>query len=286
MKRQSFIVLMVLFFTIGIAAGCSNSANEPVQGQDKPGNTPDKTNGMIRLATTTSTKDSGLLDQLIPAFTQKYGIEVQVLAQGTGQAIKTGEMGDVDVILVHARSAEDQFVAEKHGVNRRDVMYNDFVVLGPADDPAGIKGMDVTNAMKKLSEGKAKFISRGDDSGTHKKEKSLWSKAQIKPSGDWYLSVGKGMGDTLIMTNELQAYTLSDRGTYLSMKDKLNLKVLVEGDKLLFNPYGIIAVNPEKHPGVNFQGAMKLIQFITSDEGKKIITEFKVNGEQLFYIDK
>lgn len=234
------------------------------------------------LATTTSTRDSGLLDRLLPVFQEKTGLKVKVLAVGTGQAIKIGEMGDCDVILVHARAAEDQFVADGYGVNRRDVMYNDYILVGPAADPARVKGLSIKEALTGLAQGKGTFISRGDDSGTHKKELELWQNVGIKPQGQWYKAVGKGMADTLIMANELGAYTLADRGTYASMKDRLNLEALVFGDAALFNPYGVIAVNPERHPDINYQGAMDFIAFITSAEAKQIINGYKVNGEQLF----
>lgn len=237
------------------------------------------------LATTTSTRDSGLLDRLLPIFEKEEGIKVKVLAVGTGQAIKIGEMGDCDVILVHARAAEDKFVADGFGVNRRDVMYNDFVLVGPATDPAGVKGLPVLDALKVLAEGKGIFLSRGDDSGTHQKEMELWQRAGIKPQGRWYKAVGKGMGDTLVMADELDAYTLADRGTYASMKDRLGLEALVTGEPILFNPYGVIAVNPDRHPGVNYRGAMAFIEFITSPQAKKVINDYKVNGEQLFHAE-
>ncbi len=234
------------------------------------------------LATTTSTRDSGLLDHLLPVFEAKTGYKVKVLAVGTGQAIKIGEMGDCDVILVHSRAAEDKFVADGYGVNRRDVMYNDYILVGPGNDPARIKGLSVKEALRALARGKGVFISRGDDSGTHKKELELWASVGIKPEGQWYKAIGKGMGDTLIMANELGAYTLTDRGTYASMKTRLDLEPLVFGDEALFNPYGVIAVNPERHPAVNYEGAMAFIEFITSAEAKEIINGYVVNGEQLF----
>lgn len=234
------------------------------------------------LATTTSTRDSGLLDHLLPVFEAKTGYKVKVLAVGTGQAIKIGEMGDCDVILVHSRAAEDKFVADGYGVKRRDVMYNDYILVGPGNDPARIKGLSVKEALRALARGKGVFISRGDDSGTHKKELELWASVGIKPEGQWYKAIGKGMGDTLIMANELGAYTLTDRGTYASMKARLDLEPLVFGDEALFNPYGVIAVNPERHPAVNYEGAMAFIEFITSAEAKEIINGYVVNGEQLF----
>ncbi|MGE5580905.1 MAG: substrate-binding domain-containing protein [Bacillota bacterium] len=237
------------------------------------------------LATTTSTVDSGLLNYLLPVYEKERGIKVKVLSLGTGQAIKTGEMGDCDVLLVHARAAEDKFVAAGFGINRRDVMHNDFIFVGPAGDPAGIKGLAVLKAMENLVQGKAKFISRGDNSGTYQREMELWEKAGIKPAGPWYLSVGKGMGDTLVMANELQAYTLTDRGTFASMKERLKLQILVEGDPMLLNPYGVIAVNPAKYPEVNYKEAMAFIGFLTSAKGRKLINSYKVNGEQLFQAD-
>lgn len=279
MKKIISLVLIYLLFLF--AAGCSQKET-PVKPQENTSSGEEK---VLVLSTTTSTKDSGLLDNVIlPAFEKKTGYKVKVLSQGTGQALKTGELGDCDVVLVHSRSAEDKFVADGFGVERRDVMYNDYVVVGPSADPAGIKGMAALEAFKKLEQNKkAEFISRGDDSGTHKKEKELWDKAGIKAEGSWYLAVGKGMGDTLIMTNEKNGYTIADRGTYASMKDKLGLVVLVEGDQLLLNPYGVIAVNPEKHPGVNNEGAIEFIEFITSDEAKQLINSYEVNGQQLFY---
>ena len=191
------------------------------------------------LATTTSTKDSGLLNQLLPIFEAEEGIKVKVIAVGTGQAIKTGEMGDCDVILVHARAAEDKFVDDGYGVHRRDVMYNDFILVGPKEDPAHVQGLPILEALQVIAKGKGIFVSRGDDSGTHKKELELWQKAGIKPQGKWYKAVGKGMGDTLVMTNELGAYTLADRGTYAAMKKRLALVSLVYGETALFNPYGV-----------------------------------------------
>lgn len=240
--------------------------------------------GTLTLATTTSTRDSGLLDHLLPVFEQQTGLEVKVLAVGTGQAIKYGELGDCDVILVHNRASEDQFVDEGYGIGREDVMYNDFVIVGPAHDPAGVRGMGILEALQTLADSNGTFVSRGDDSGTHKKEFELWNELDHTPAGKWYLSVGKGMGDTLIMTNELQAYTLSDRGTYASMKQGLEMEVLVEGDPLLLNPYGVIAVNPELHQGINFDGAEAFIAFLISDQVREIISNYVVNGEQLFSV--
>lgn len=239
----------------------------------------------LRLATTTSTENSGLLAELLPAFEQANDCQVDVIAVGTGKAIKLGETGDVDVILVHARSKEDKFVAAGYGVDRRDVMYNDFVILGPESDPAGIRGgKDAAAAMGKIAAAKATFVSRGDDSGTHTREKQLWKAAGIAPQGDWYLEAGRGMGEVIIMADERQGYTLSDRGTYLAFMAKTPLKVMVEGDKRLFNPYGVIMVNPQKHPHVKVELAKKFMDFLTSDQARKLITGYKRGGEQLFYV--
>jgi len=238
----------------------------------------------LRLATTTSTENSGLLGVLLPPFEEKYGIKVDVIAVGTGKALALGENGDVDVVLVHARAAEDKFIEEGYGVNRRDVMFNDFIILGSSDDPAEIKGeSNVILALKKIANRKAYFISRGDDSGTHKKEKILWQNAKISPEGKWYMEIGQGMSATLQVTNEKQAYALCDRGTFLAYKNKIDLIILSEGDALLFNPYGIMAVNPARYPQAKYMEAMQLIAWVTSVEGQKIIGEYKKEGEILFH---
>lgn len=266
-------ILKKLFFTMALLlAATSVHAAEP---------------RVVRLATTTSTANSGLLDHLLPAFEQRCECKVHVIAVGTGKALKLGEDGNVDVVLVHAREAEDAFVAVGHGVNRRDVMYNDFVLIGPADDPAAVKKeKDVVQAMHKIAQSRAKFVSRGDDSGTHQMEKSYWQHAGMKLTDvedkPWYLSAGQGMGEVLTMAAEMRAYTLTDRGTYLSYRRKLGLPILFEGDAHMFNPYGIIAVNPEKYPEINYRGAMRLIDWITSKQGQRLIASFKVDGEPLF----
>lgn len=240
--------------------------------------------GDIRMSTTTSTDNSGLLKVLLPNYEAKCGCRVQVISVGTGKALKLAENGDVDVTLVHARPAEDAFMAAGHGVNRRDVMYNDFVIVGPGDDPAGIRGMkDVVEAMRKLKQAGVRFVSRGDDSGTHKMELSYWKLVGVEPGGPAYLSAGQGMGEVLTMSASLRAYTLTDRATYAAYRSRTGLAILVEGDPRLYNPYGIIAVNPKKYPGVNYRGAMTLIEWITSAEGQKLIADFKVDGVQLFF---
>lgn len=245
--------------------------------------------GKLILATTTSTQDSGLLDYLLPNFEEQTGVKVDVIAVGTGQAIELGENGDADVLLVHARAREDDFMAAGHGVRREDVMYNDFVIVGPEADPAGIKGLtDAAEAFKKLAESETPFISRGDDSGTHTKELSIWKKAEIEPAGDWYVSAGQGMGEVLTMSDEQQAYTLSDRATYLARsKEGLKLVVLVEGDKALFNPYGVIAVNPDKNANIQADLANQFIDWLISVPTQEMIGEFGKEefGQSLFVPD-
>lgn len=251
---------------------------------------------VLRLATTTSTADSGLLDAILPDFEEKYNARVDVVAVGTGQALEIGAKGDADVVLVHARAREDKFVADGDGVNRLDVMYNDYIVVGPTTDPAGISGATLAKeAFAKMAEAQAPFASRGDDSGTHTKEKSIWAAAGITPTVDsgWYLSVGQGMGETLLFANEKLAYTLADRGTWLSMQEKLPaLTVLVggvtidqNGDKALLNPYGVIPVNPEKHPGVNFELATKFAEWLTAAATQQMIGDYGKDkfGQPLFY---
>lgn len=238
---------------------------------------------MLRMATTTSTDNSGLLQYLLPEFEKDAQHKVQVIAVGTGKALKMGTDGDVDIVLVHAPGAEKKFVDSGAGVKRFPVMYNDFVIVGSKTDPAKISDdKNVIEALKKIATTKSMFVSRGDDSGTHKKELKLWQAASIQPGEPWYREAGQGMGKVLLMASELQAYTMTDRGTWLAMKDKLDLKIVSEGDAGLFNPYGIIAVNPDKHSHVNHRAANDLINWITSDKGQKMISEFKVGGEQLF----
>jgi tungstate transport system substrate-binding protein len=240
--------------------------------------------GVIRLSTTTSTENAGLLQTLLPAFEARTGTRVHVISVGTGKALEMAKNGDVDVTLVHARPSEDKFVAEGYGVNRRDVMYNDFIIVGPASDPAGVKGSrDVLKALKKIIDSRARFISRGDNSGTDQMEKAYWQALGAKPAGSAYVSAGLGMGEVLHMAAEMQAYTLTDRATYGAYRAKTGLVVGVEGDPKMFNPYGIIAVNPAKHKSVNYNGAMQLIEWITSDEGQKKIASFRVDGLQLFF---
>ncbi|MCU6433109.1 substrate-binding domain-containing protein [Undibacterium sp. Jales W-56] len=239
---------------------------------------------VVRLSTTTSTENSGLLKAILPEFESRSHTKVQVISVGTGKALELAKNGDVDVTLVHARAAEDKFIADGHGVNRRDVMYNDFIIVGPVEDPAGVKASrDVVAALRKITTAKAKFISRGDNSGTDQMEQAYWKEAGTKPAGSAYVSAGLGMGEVLTMAAQLQAYTLTDRATYGAYKAKTGLAVLVEGDPKMFNPYGIIAVNPAKYKDINFRGANALIEWMTSAEGQKKIAEFKVDGQQLFF---
>ena len=241
----------------------------------------------IIVATTTSTQDSGLFDYLLPLFTQKTGITVKVLAQGTGQALDTGRRGEADVVFVHAKWAEQRFLAEGAGV-QFGVMYNDFVLVGPKSDPAGIKDMkDVARALKTVKDKAATFISRGDRSGTHLAELMLWNKDVgidiEKERGSWYTSIGQGMGAALHMAAAGKGYVLSDRGTWISLQNKGDLQILVEGEKRMFNQYGVILVNPAKHPNGKREFGQAFIDWLVSPDGQKAIANFKINGEQLFY---
>jgi tungstate transport system substrate-binding protein len=259
------------------ALGAIVIATPPAFAQDKS----------IVVASTTSTQDSGLFEYLLPLFKKKTGITVKVVAQGTGQALDTGRRGDADVVFVHAKSAELKFLAEGQGVKRYPVMYNDFVLIGPKSDPAGIKGMrDVAKAFTTIKDKKADFISRGDRSGTNIAELKLWKDAGIdiaKDKGPWYKSIGQGMGAALNTAGAGNAYVLSDRGTWIHFKNKGDLQILVEGDKRMFNQYGVMLVNPAKHPNVKKDLGQQFIDYLISPEGQKDISNSKINGEQLFY---
>ncbi len=241
----------------------------------------------LRIATTTSTNDSGLMDQILPLFEEEYNVEVELIAVGTGEALKLGESGDVDLVLVHARAKEDEFVANGFGVNRQDVMYNDFVILGPANDPANIATLtDINKVLQQIVQSEALFVSRGDGSGTYLREMALWAEAGIEPSGDWYQSVGQGMGAALTIAEQQQAYILSDRGTYLKrMAEGLQLTILFAGNPRLRNPYGVIAVNPALHEGIEAKMATNFINWIISPEVQTAIAAYRINGEQLFFTD-
>ena len=240
---------------------------------------------VIRLATTSSTKDSGLLDVLLPLFEKEYGIRVNVVSVGSGAALELARKGDADVVLSHARTLEDAFIAEGYGLNDQEIMYNDFILLGPPDDPAKVKGKTIVEAFRKIGLQKALFISRGDESGTHIREARLWELAEIRPDTGWFKESRAGMFKTLLIASHEKRYCLSDRGTYLSNRDKLNLQILVESDTQLFNPYRVIAVNPEKVQGVNYGGAMAFIDFMASPKTQAIIGKYGVSelGQQIFH---
>jgi tungstate transport system substrate-binding protein len=241
----------------------------------------------IVVASTTSTQDSGLFGHILPLFKARTGIDVKVVAQGTGQALDTGRRGDADVVFVHAKPAEEKFLAEGFGVKRYPVMYNDFILIGPKGDPAGIKGSkDIVAALKTLKDKGIAFISRGDKSGTHQAELNLWKLAGIDISaekGPWYKEIGQGMGAALNTASALNAYVLADRGTWLSFRNRGELVIAVEGDKRLFNQYGVMLVSPQKHPSVKKELGQQFIDWLVSSEGQKAIADYKIGGEQLFY---
>jgi tungstate transport system substrate-binding protein len=242
----------------------------------------------IVVASTTSTQDSGLFGYLLPIFKAKTGIEVKVIAQGTGQALDTARRGDADVVFVHAKSQEEKFLAEGFGVKRFDVMYNDFVLIGPNSDPAGIKGKDIETALKTIEAKSAPFVSRGDKSGTHSAELALWKQAGIDiaaSKGSWYREIGQGMGAALNTAGAMNAYVLSDRGTWISFRNRGDLDIVVEGDKRLFNQYGVMLVNPEKYPSVKQELGQTFVDWLVSPEGQAAIAGYKIDGQQLFFPD-
>ncbi|HLF29070.1 MAG TPA: substrate-binding domain-containing protein [Anaerolineae bacterium] len=288
--KQLAVPLRSLVLLAIVLAACTAPAAPPAQP------TTASESQVLRLATTTSTADSGLLDALLPDFEAQCSCRVDVVAVGTGQALEIGSKGDADVVLVHSRKAEDQFVADGHAKERFDVMYNDFILVGPIDDPAQINGLATAQeAFNAVMDAEALFASRGDKSGTHNKELSIWAALTITPTAEmqWYNALGQGMGETLTFANEQGAYTLADRGTYLAMKDQLpNLSVLVGGatlaenkDKTLLNPYGVLAVNPDTHPGVNFALATQFVEWLVSPETQQAIGAYGANkfGQPLFY---
>ncbi len=242
-------------------------------------------NPRVKLATTTSTEQSGLLGAILPVFEKETGYKVDVIAVGTGASLKIGEKGDCDVVLVHARALEDAFVAAGFGAERRDVMCNDFIVLGPPADPAGVAAAaSAADAFARMARAQATFVSRGDNSGTHVKELEVWKAAGIKPAGSWYKEAGQGMAQVIMMSEQVGGYTLADRGTWLAIKDKSKMKILAQGDKALFNPYGIITVNPAKWPSTNAAGARALMEWMTGPRGRTLIESYKIGGEQCFYL--
>jgi tungstate transport system substrate-binding protein len=268
-------------FAAGITLALTAPVAVPAAAQDK------FIDKFITVASTTSTEQSGLFTYLLPIFTAKAGIEVRVVAQGTGQALETGRRGDADVVFVHDLKAEEKFLAEGFAKKRFDVMYNDFVIVGPDTDPAGVKGMtDAPAALKKIATAQAPFASRGDDSGTHKAELRLWELAGVSPAGTtggWYRATGSGMGPTLNTSAAMLAYTLTDWGTWLNFRNRGSLTVLVEGDKKLFNQYGVMLVNPDKHPHVKVEASQSFVNWLISPDGQQAIASYKINGEQLFF---
>lgn len=272
--KKLLTILLLLVLVLTASAGCAKEepATQP-DGQSGPA----EIIGTIVLATTTSTQDSGLLDAILPDFTYRTGYEVDVIAVGSGEAMKLGENGEADVLLVHSPAAEKEFVAAGHSSARYDVMYNDFILIGPKEDPAGIKAAAPDNAQaafRKIFDDQATFVSRADESGTHKKELSVWDKLGLAPSGDWYIESGKGMGDVIAMTNEMLGYTLADRATWLNMAGGTDLQIITEGDKDLFNQYGVMVVDPSKNDQINAEGALNFQEWILSDETQKLIGEF------------
>jgi tungstate transport system substrate-binding protein len=279
--RRRFLTTVGASATVGLA-GCSSvvgsdSGDAGVAGES------------LTLTTTTSTYDTGLLDAVNSEFQDMYGVTVDAVAQGTGAALETARNGDSDVVMVHARSLEDEFMREGYGVNRRDLMFNDFVVVGPESDPAGVSGMEsATDALAAIAETDSTFLSRGDNSGTHTKELALWEAAGVDPGGNWYRETGQGMGAVLNMSSEQGAYTLADRGTFLSQQSEISLVIHVQGPieggpEILANPYGILAVNPGVHENVNYDLAMAYIGYVTSPGGQQVIENYTANGQQLFF---
>lgn len=283
--RKGISVLLICAVAMLLMAGCGNGQSAQKAEEQQPA----EPKGTIILATTTSTQDSGLLDYLLPEFKNDTGWEVNTIAVGTGKALQMGVDGEADVLLVHARASEDEFMANGDGTLRYDVMYNDFILVGPAADPAGVKECNnvIADSLAAIANSQSEFISRGDDSGTHKKELAIWKAAGIEPVGDWYISAGAGMGDVLKMADEKQAYTITDRATYLAMQDSLELEIVCEKDTDMLNPYGVITVNPEKNDQINAEGAKAFADWLVSERGQELIGQFGVEeyGMPLFTPD-
>ena len=281
--RRELLTALGTGTLVGLA-GCSGTS-----GGDEAGTLAGVTGETLTLTTTTSTYDTGLLDEIHGDFEELYGVTVDAVAQGTGAALESARNGDADVVMVHARGLEDEFMRNGYGINRRDLMFNDFVIVGPESDPAGIDGMgSATEALTAIADAEATFVSRGDNSGTHTKELNLWAAAGVEPGGDWYQETGTGMGEALNVANQQGSYTLSDRGTFISQRSEIDLTVLVQGPieggpEILSNPYGIMAVNPGVHENANYDLAMAYIGWITSPGAQNAISEYQMNGEQLFF---
>lgn len=271
------------------AAGWSQLSGTSGQAEQTETDQPGVAGETLTLTTTTSTYDTGLLDEIHPDFEGLYNVTVDAVAQGTGAALASARKGDSDVVMVHARGLEDDFLRNGYGINRRDLMFNDFVIVGPEDDPAGIRGMDsATGALTAIARAEATFISRGDNSGTHTKERNLWDETETRPGGTWYQETGTGMGEALTIADQQEAYTLSDRGTAISQRSQIDLVVLLEGPikngpESLANPYGVMAVNPGVHENINYDLAMAYIGWLTGPEAQEAVSNYRVNGEQLFF---
>jgi len=282
MKKSIITMLGLVLILSLLLAACAAKPTEAPAAPPAPEN-PD-----VILATTTSTRDSGLLDYLLPMFQEQTGYNIKMVAVGTGEALRMGEEGNADVLMVHAPASEVEFMEGGYGKDRFLIMHNDFVIVGPADDPAGIKSSEsAAAAFSAIAASESPFTTRGDDSGTHKMELSLWASAEISPEGDWYLNTGQGMGDTLRIASEKYAYTLTDRATYLALKDTLDLDILFEGDKALLNIYHVITVNPDKWPNVNYDGAKAFADWLVTKEVQEMIGAFGVDeyGQPLFFPD-
>ena len=291
-QRRRFVAALGAGATVA-AAGCTGDTTDGETNES--GSNGDTTAQVgvagetLTLTTTTSTYDTGLLDAIHTDFEDLYGVSVDAVAQGTGAALESARNGDADVVMVHARSLEDEFMRNGYGINRRDLMFNDFVIVGPEGDPAGIEGASsATDALTTIADAQAPFVSRGDNSGTHTKELVLWEEAGTQPGGDWYQETGTGMGEALNIANQQGAYTLSDRGTFIAQRAQIDLTILVQGPigggpEILANPYGVMAVNPGVHDNANYDLAMAYIGWITSPGAQDAIADYQMNGEQLFF---
>ncbi len=286
--RHVSLALMAVLFAAGCGEQWSTASPGTNPEQEKVAVPSDRepSTGVLRLASTTSTRDSGLFDVLLPVFEAKHQCRVDVIAVGTGAALKLGESGDVDAVLVHARAVEETFIQAGHGVRHEPVMHNFFSIVGPQDDPAGVSGLSAGKALQQIASTGQVFVSRGDDSGTHKKELAIWNLSGERPEWDGYLEAGQGMGPTLVIADEMNAYVLTDEGTWLKRRNDFRLKPVVEGDDQLRNPYAVIVVNPERHPGINATMANAFADFLISDEAQRLIAGYQVNGQSLFHPDR
>jgi tungstate transport system substrate-binding protein len=283
--KQSMLFLMVL--TIG--CGTKPAEQQEATGDETTVSQTDESpqrDSVLKVASTTSTRDSGLLDILLPEFQKENDCRVDLIAVGTGAALKLGEAGDVDAVLVHARAAEDAFMEAEHGIRHEPIMHNSYIIAGPSADPAAAKGTDAVSALQKIATGKHRFVSRGDDSGTYMREQSLWLKIGGQPEWDDFIESGQGMGPTLIMADEMNAYVLTDEGTWLKQCGKFQLVPVVRGANDLQNPYAVMVVNPDKHPSINSELANKFADFLISQRAQQLIAEYEINGQRLFHPDR